>query len=61
MALHYDIKSIPSRPQNKWFVGSMGPPMKEKIFIRRRSEAIARVDSGIDLSHRESVCFNDNE
>jgi hypothetical protein len=37
IALNYEIKPIPSRPENKWFVGSSGPPLDATICIRRRT------------------------
>ena len=36
IALNYDIQPIACRPDNQWFVGSSGPPLGEKISIRRR-------------------------
>ncbi|KAL8377290.1 hypothetical protein RB595_008126 [Gaeumannomyces hyphopodioides] len=36
IALHYEIQPIAERPPNKWFVGSIAPPMWETLKIRRR-------------------------
>ncbi len=36
IALNYDIRSIPVRPENDWLVGSQGPPLSTKIYVRRR-------------------------
>ncbi|KLU85579.1 hypothetical protein MAPG_04602 [Magnaporthiopsis poae ATCC 64411] len=36
IALHYEIQPIAERPPNKWFVGSMAPPMWDTLKIRRR-------------------------
>ncbi|KAL1884140.1 hypothetical protein VTK73DRAFT_6809 [Phialemonium thermophilum] len=36
IALHYEIDPICERPENKWFVGSMAPPMWETLKVRRR-------------------------
>ncbi|RDW79914.1 hypothetical protein BP6252_04552 [Coleophoma cylindrospora] len=34
--LNYEIQPIAKRPENQWFVGSIGPPMSEKVRVRRR-------------------------
>lgn len=36
VALHYDIEPVAERPANKWFVGSMAPPMWSTLRVRRR-------------------------
>lgn len=36
IALYYEIEQLPKRPQNQWFVSSMGPPFSQKIRVRRR-------------------------
>jgi hypothetical protein len=40
IALNYDIQPIPRRPDNNWFVGSAGPPLGDKISIRRREGTV---------------------
>jgi hypothetical protein len=40
IALNYDIKPLPSRPANNWFVGTQGPPLECKITIRRREGTV---------------------
>ncbi|OIW26609.1 cytochrome P450 [Coniochaeta ligniaria NRRL 30616] len=36
IALHYEIEQLPKRPENLWFVSSMGPPFSQTIRVRRR-------------------------
>lgn len=36
IALHYEIEPLPSRPENRWFVGSLGPPFEQMIRVKRR-------------------------
>jgi hypothetical protein len=36
IALHYEIEQLPERPENLWFVSSMGPPFSQTIRVRRR-------------------------
>lgn len=36
IALNYEMKPISHRPVNKWFVGSIAPPLVETIMVRRR-------------------------
>lgn len=36
IAMHYEIEPIEKRPANKWFVGSMAPPLGETLRVRRR-------------------------
>ncbi|PGH07723.1 hypothetical protein AJ79_06200 [Helicocarpus griseus UAMH5409] len=36
IVLNYDIKPIPTRPQNRWLNNSSGPPMSATLRIRRR-------------------------
>ncbi|TVY15730.1 Cytochrome P450 monooxygenase tenB, partial [Lachnellula arida] len=40
IALNYHIKPIERRPDNNWFVGSQGPPLGDKISIRRREGTV---------------------
>ncbi|CAG8951011.1 hypothetical protein HYFRA_00006408 [Hymenoscyphus fraxineus] len=41
VALNYEIFPIPVRPQNKWLIGSSGPPLDATITIRRRKGTVA--------------------
>lgn len=36
IALYYEIEPIAARPVNKWFVGSMSPPLGDTLRVRRR-------------------------
>ncbi|RKU42552.1 hypothetical protein DL546_006029 [Coniochaeta pulveracea] len=36
IALHYEIDPVAQRPENRWFVGSLGPPFDVRIRVRRR-------------------------
>lgn len=36
IALHYDIEPLPQRPENRWLVGSLGPPFDVMVRVRRR-------------------------
>ncbi|KAH8763018.1 putative Ent-kaurene oxidase [Hyaloscypha sp. PMI_1271] len=40
IALNYDIKPIPFRPTNLWFVNTQGPPLDSKISVRRREGTV---------------------
>lgn len=36
IAMNYEIRPIDTRPPNRWFAGSAGPPLEATIMIRRR-------------------------
>jgi cytochrome P450 len=36
IALYYEIEPLPSRPENRWFVGSLGPPFEQMLRVKRR-------------------------
>jgi hypothetical protein len=40
IALNYEIKSLPSRPANLWFINTHGPPLDAKISVRRREGTV---------------------
>ncbi|KAH0536021.1 hypothetical protein FGG08_007088 [Glutinoglossum americanum] len=44
--LKYEIEPIPSRPENQWLNNAIGPPVKEKIRIRRRKDDVSYVTVG---------------
>jgi hypothetical protein len=40
IAMLYEIEPIAERPVNKWFVGSIAPPMWETLRVRRRKDGL---------------------
>ncbi|KAH0564835.1 hypothetical protein GP486_001771 [Trichoglossum hirsutum] len=41
--LNYDIEPLAERPENKWLVSSIGPPMKSTIRVKRRPGTVGAI------------------
>ena len=57
--MKYDIEPLASRPQNQWLNNTIGPPVFDKIKVRRRHTAMD--ESGDVVSGKADFQTQDNE